>query len=143
MVEAITINNGTVTAYGGNGGAGIGGGIGDGAGNITVNGGIVNAYGGDQAAGIGSGYFGSDGVINISGGLIKAVGGPHDDGNAIDFDYDIGSRQGNAIITFDYTDESADKMSVTAGVYVGTVKLKKNLLRRRNAHQICRNEQSG
>ncbi len=51
----ITISDGTITAIGGEGGAGIGGGI-DGSGsNITISGGTVTAQGGADAAGIGGG----------------------------------------------------------------------------------------
>lgn len=80
----ITINGGTVIAYGSTGGAGIGGGymVGDGSqsGDITINGGIVKAYGGSSAntngAGIGSGENADyAGTIIINGGLVYADGG--------------------------------------------------------------------
>jgi uncharacterized repeat protein (TIGR02543 family) len=53
--NGITINGGTVTATGGNGGAGIGGGRnGDGV-DVVITGGTVNAAGGDTASSIGAG----------------------------------------------------------------------------------------
>ncbi len=81
---AIVINGGKVTSYGGERGAGIGGGGADdanapAAGSITVNGGVVIAVGGDYAAGIGGGgsyyNFGGDGYsIAFNGGEITAQG---------------------------------------------------------------------
>ena len=65
----LTIAGGTITAYGGEGAAGIGAGKGDGTtfsdgvanyqryvDGITISGGTVTAYGGEGAAGIGAGY---------------------------------------------------------------------------------------
>ena len=72
---AITINSGTVNAYGGINGAGIGGGEREDGGSITINGGTVYAQGGDFAAGIGGGSWGGSGDIVISGGNITALGG--------------------------------------------------------------------
>lgn len=71
----ITIESGTVNAYGGKYSAGIGGGFGSSCGNIKVTGGTVNAYGGQYAPGIGSGHHGSCGDITISGGTVNATGG--------------------------------------------------------------------
>ena len=84
--ENITINGGTVTATGGDRGAGIGGGsgsvsIGSGGGgygsgkDITINGGTVIAAGGKEAAGIGGGDSGSSENITITGGTVTATGG--------------------------------------------------------------------
>ena len=71
----ITINGGTVTATGGKHGAGIGGGN-RGAGiNITINGGTVTATGGADAAGIGGGYLQAGSHITINGGTVTATGG--------------------------------------------------------------------
>ncbi len=65
--ENITITGGTVTATGGENGAGIGGGR-DGSGkNITITGGTVNADGGDNGAGIGGGATGSGSNVTVSG----------------------------------------------------------------------------
>ncbi|MCL2225116.1 MAG: InlB B-repeat-containing protein [Defluviitaleaceae bacterium] len=77
----ITINSGTVTAVGGNGGAGIGSGLSLNtwsplnAGNITINGGTITATGGSSGAGIGGGSNGGDGFITITGGFVEATGG--------------------------------------------------------------------
>ena len=70
----ITINGGTVTATGGDGGAGIGGGKEDEGGTITINGGTVNATGSTDAAGIGGGGGGDGGNITINGGTVTATG---------------------------------------------------------------------
>lgn len=93
-VGAITINGGTINAYGGTyvnedphevfAGAGIGGGgyNGQTVGDITITGGNVTAYGGEEhAAGIGGAVYGQTvGDITISGGKIYAVGGKHSAG---------------------------------------------------------------
>ena len=78
----ITINGGSITAYGGIAAAGIGGGFGvsskkDEHGTITINGGTVNATGGDQGAGIGDGSQNNatGGNIIINGGGVTAKGG--------------------------------------------------------------------
>ncbi|MBQ7544995.1 MAG: hypothetical protein IJT02_08660 [Synergistaceae bacterium] len=87
----ITIFGGTITAIGGEYGAGIGGGSAGGSlpghsGNITINGGIVTATGGVGGAGIGSGSgvsagsnYPNEGTIKIRGGTVTATGG---EGNA-------------------------------------------------------------
>ena len=74
----ITIHGGTITAEGGDYGAGIGGADQGNAGNITIYGGTIKANGGQEAAGIGSGDdcgAASAGNITIYGGTIKAWGG--------------------------------------------------------------------
>ncbi|MDR1448256.1 MAG: leucine-rich repeat protein, partial [Candidatus Ancillula sp.] len=72
----IIIIGGTIHATGMcNGGAGIGGGSLKGAGDITINGGIIYATGGDGAAGIGGGVLGDGGTIIINGGTTTVVGG--------------------------------------------------------------------
>lgn len=76
----ITIHGGTITAEGGDYGAGIGGADQGNAGDITIYGGIIKAYGGKEATGIGSGDdcgAASAGNITIYGGTIKAWGGSH------------------------------------------------------------------
>ncbi len=79
----LTISGGatdTLTAAGGLGGAGIGGGEGstgsdDGnGGTITINGGTVTA-GGSRGAGIGGGCNGDNDSVTINGGKITATGG--------------------------------------------------------------------
>ncbi len=63
----VTITGGNITATGGEYGAGIGGGI-FGSGDVTISGNakIENAQGGDNGSGIGGGYNG-DGDVTISG----------------------------------------------------------------------------
>lgn len=68
---------GSLTAEGGDGGAGIGGGYESGAGNIEITGGKVEAVGGEGAAGIGGGVYGPGRDIEISGGKVSATGGSY------------------------------------------------------------------
>ncbi|MCL2707333.1 MAG: hypothetical protein FWE97_04135, partial [Dehalococcoidia bacterium] len=75
----IRIESGTVTAVGGNGGAGIGGGAYGRGGNIIINGGIVNSsssgagvYATLGGAGIGGGGRAPSGHITINGGEVIA-----------------------------------------------------------------------
>ena len=77
----IIIEGGTITATGGAGGAGIGGGYYTPA-TVTINGGTVTAIGGAGAAGIGSGGDDANpnngtgaGVVTINGGTVIAIGG--------------------------------------------------------------------
>ena len=76
----IIITGGTVTATGGDGGAGIGGG-GDGRNsdsngkNITITGSTVTAKGGNGSAGIGGGVTGIGEAITITGSTVTATGG--------------------------------------------------------------------
>ena len=75
----VTIIGGTVTATGGEDGAGIGGGGSAGSGgSVTIIGGTVNAAGGKYGAGIGGGGSGGDGgTVTISGGNVTATGGKY------------------------------------------------------------------
>ncbi|VDN47105.1 putative Ig domain-containing protein [Petrocella atlantisensis] len=74
--QSVTIKGtGSLTATGGNYGAGIGGGNNGAGGIITIEGGTVNAAGGLSGAGIGGGYYGAGGDITISGGTVTATGG--------------------------------------------------------------------
>ncbi len=68
---------GSLTAEGGEDGAGIGGGYESGAGNIEITGGTVEAVGGEGAAGIGGGVYGPGRNIEISGGKVSATGGSY------------------------------------------------------------------
>ena len=68
---------GSLTAEGGEDGAGIGGGYESGAGNIEITGGTVEAAGGEGAAGIGGGVYGPGRDIEISGGKVSASGGSY------------------------------------------------------------------
>ena len=67
--------NGKLTAWGGQQGAGIGGGSGKDGSNIFITGGGVNAIGGLAAAGIGGGLSGNGSNITISGGKVGATNG--------------------------------------------------------------------
>ena len=67
----LEIANGKIHAEGGNVGAGIGGG-GGGNGEVTISGGDVDAYGKSYAAGIGGGFRGS-GDVTILGGTVTAI----------------------------------------------------------------------
>lgn len=69
----LEIANGKIHAEGGAFGAGIGGGI-TGSGKVTISGGEVEAYGGKVAAGIGGSGGGSD-EVTISGDKVTAQGG--------------------------------------------------------------------
>ena len=69
-------NNGSLTATGGAGGAGIGGTVTDGgyANNITITGGTIAATGGDGGAGIGGGKGDSTKLIgNFGGGNASSI----------------------------------------------------------------------
>ena len=74
---------GTLEAYGGQGGAGIGSGSQKGCSNIVIESGTIIAHGGEWGAGIGSGNVGASGNagvlggsnITINGGDVKAYGG--------------------------------------------------------------------
>ena len=67
--------NGKLTAWGGQQGAGIGGGSGKDSSNIFITGGGVNAIGGLAASGIGGGLGGNGSNITISGGKVGATNG--------------------------------------------------------------------
>ena len=71
----IVIEGGTIEANGGNWGAGIGGGHGAAGQNITIRDGNVTAKPGGEAAGIGGGYQGSGKNITIEGGTVHAESG--------------------------------------------------------------------
>lgn len=79
---SVTISGGTVKAWGGTYGAGIGGAHERNSCPVTIAGGTVTAYGGNTGAGIGSGCGGNSttdryttGNIKISGGTVTANGG--------------------------------------------------------------------
>ena len=71
----IVIEGGTIEANGGNWGAGIGGGHGAAGQNITIRDGNVTAKPGGEAAGIGGGYLGDGKNITIEGGTVHAESG--------------------------------------------------------------------
>lgn len=70
-----SLTNGSLSATGGNNGAGIGGGgIWRAGNNITINGGTVIATSGYGGAGIGGGYSGVGSNITINGGAVTVTG---------------------------------------------------------------------
>ena len=71
--------DGSLTAEGDNGGAGIGGGMESTGSNIKITGGTIEAVGGEGAAGIGGGVYGQGHDIEISGGKVSATGGDMDE----------------------------------------------------------------
>ena len=71
----IVIEGGTIEAHGGNWGAGIGGGHGAAGQNITIRDGNVTAKPGGEAAGIGGGYLGDGKNITIEGGTVYSRSG--------------------------------------------------------------------
>ena len=71
--------DGSLTAEGGDGGAGIGGGKESTGSNIKITGGTIEAVGGEGAAGIGGGVYGQGRDIEISGGKVSATGGDMDE----------------------------------------------------------------
>ena len=84
----ITITGGEITATGGSHGAGIGGGYYGNGNDITITGGKVTATGGNGAAGIGGGSYKDGNDINIAGGKVTATGGDYGAGIG-------GGNQGN------------------------------------------------
>lgn len=71
-------NEGSLTAAGGSGGAGIGrsgGGSRDRTSSILILGGTITAFGGTSAAGIGAGQHSAVGAITIAGGTVSSTGG--------------------------------------------------------------------
>ena len=71
----IEIESGTIIAHGGQWGAGIGGGQSAAGQNITIRDGNVTAIPGGEAAGIGGGYQGDGKNITIEGGTVHAESG--------------------------------------------------------------------
>lgn len=78
----IVIESGTIEAHGGNWGAGIGGGHSGAGSYITIRGGNVKAIPGGEAAGIGSGFMGNGTDISIEGGTVHAESGGGSGGTA-------------------------------------------------------------
>ena len=97
-----TDNNGKLTATGGFGGAGIGGGEGK-DGQAAITGGEITASGGDYGAGIGGGRnynsAGGNGDVTISGGKITARGDDHAAGIGGGGDYNNPTNTGNGNVT--------------------------------------------
>lgn len=108
---------GSLTATGGKGGAGIGGGKGSNGSDITISGGTVNANGGENAAGIGGGAKndGNDGGngsnITISDGTVTANGGFSGAG--------IGGAQGGTGSNITISDGTVNATGVEGGAGIG------------------------
>lgn len=81
-------NNGSLTANGGNYGAGIGGGDFGAGSEISITGGTVTATGGDDGAGLGGGNYGAGSDIPITGGTVTATGGSNGAGIGGGYDGD-------------------------------------------------------
>ncbi len=118
--------SGSVTATGGQYGAGIGGRYDSSSdficGNIVINSGTVTATGGQYAAGIGSGgigdirYFNSTcGDITISGGTVTANGGKNGAGIGSGQSYNIGNSTCGAITI------SGGTVTATGGQYAAGI----------------------
>ena len=119
----IIINEGTITATGGDFSAGIGSGRSyDGnpvsCGNITINGGTVTATSEHGGAGIGSGtgYNGTStcGDITITGGTVTATGGLYSAGIGSGFAYYASSGYGDITI-------SGGTVTATSGSYAAAI----------------------
>ncbi len=119
----IIINEGTITATGGDFSAGIGSGRSyDGnpvsCGNITINGGTVTATSEHGGAGIGSGtgYNGTStcGDITITGGTVTATGGLYSAGIGSGFAYYASSGYGDITI-------SGGTVTATSGTYAAAI----------------------
>ena len=78
----IVIESGTIEAHGGSWGAGIGGGNSGAGSYITIRGGNVKAIPGAEAAGIGGGFKGNGTDISIEGGTVYAESGGGNGGTA-------------------------------------------------------------
>ena len=94
-----TDNDGKLTATGGFGGAGIGGGNIKDAGKIEITGGSITATGGLDGAGIGGGGSGGDATVTITGGTINAIGGTGQSGGTGGAGIGGGGYGGNATVT--------------------------------------------
>ena len=114
--SVISIYGGTISAIGGSGGAGIGGGDEGDGGIINIYGGSVSAKGGSNASGIGGGSAGDGGTINICGGVIDAKAGKK--GYGIGF----GKNGSDAEINLSWTTQNDN---VTSASYAGTVSIVK------------------
>jgi hypothetical protein len=115
----ILITNGTVSALGSQGGAGIGGAAGALGGTISITGGSVTATAGNTGgAGIGGGSSANGGTISISGAstVVKAVGNSFDIGGS-----DLGASELNVT-------GGAKVWLQNRGVNVASVNLQKSII---------------
>ena len=109
--KGITIEGGKVKAIGGTHGAGIGGGFGGSGSNIAIEGGKVEASSVGGGAGIGGGSLGSGSNITISGGEVTAQGGVGGAG--------IGGGQGGSGSNITISDGKVTATGAGAGAGIG------------------------
>ena len=109
--KGITIEGGEVKAIGGSHGAGIGGGFGGSGSNIAIEGGKVEASSVGGGAGIGGGSLGSGSNITISDGKVTAQGGVGGAG--------IGGGQGGSGSNITISDGKVTATGAGAGAGIG------------------------
>ena len=109
--KGITIEGGEVKAIGGTHGAGIGGGFGGSGSNIAIEGGKVEASSVGGGAGIGGGSIGSGSGITVSGGEVTAQGGVGGAG--------IGGGQGGSGSNITISDGKVTATGAGAGAGIG------------------------
>ena len=107
----IAIEGGKVKAIGGSLGAGIGGGSGGSGSNIAIEGGKVEASSGGGGAGIGGGSLGNGSNIAVSGGEVTAQGGVGGAG--------IGGGQGGSGSNITISDGKVTATGAGAGAGIG------------------------
>ena len=103
--------DGSLTATGGDYGAGIGGGNGGSGSNIAIEGGKVEAISGGGGAGIGGGSLGNGSNIAVSGGEVTAQGGVGGAG--------IGGGQGGSGSNITISDGKVTATGAGAGTGIG------------------------
>lgn len=99
----------SLNAYGGHGGAGIGGGNQRSTSNLEIANGKIHAVGGLLGAGIGGGGFGGNGEVSISGGEVTAQGGNFAAGIG-------GGAQGSGKVTIKNGEVTAKTNSLAAAI---------------------------
>ena len=116
-------NDGKLTANGGAGSAGIGGGFGN-DGQVAITGGEITASGGYYGAGIGGGRnynsAGGNGDVTISGGKITARGDDHAAGIGGGGDYSDPTNTGNGNVTISGGEITASGGWLGSGIGGGT-----------------------
>ena len=136
--------NGSLSATGDFGGAGIGGRNFKNSGEIEITGGTITATGALDGAGIGGGGSGGDGTVTISGGNITARGGSSDNPKAIcGAGIGGGGGYGNATVTItgDAVIEEATGGGGCAGIGSGYYNSKTDITISGNA--VVKNAQGG
>ena len=120
--KTLTIcGDGSLTATGGNDGAGIGGNEQKPCGNIVIAGGNITAVGGVTSAGIGGGTYSSCGNITITGGSITATCANNTTAAAIGCGYGKSEKPnscGNITITGGVTSVIATKTKDSDNVHI-------------------------